>query len=71
MQWLAENWLLLLLVGGMAAMHLFGHGHGGHGGHGGHAHRRGPSDDPAKPGDSVDARADSDSDDGHDGRGAA
>ena len=38
MQWLAENWLLVLLGGGMVAMHLFGHGHGhghGHGGHGG------------------------------------
>lgn len=32
MQWLAENWLLVLLGGGMVAMHLFGHGHGGHGG---------------------------------------
>lgn len=30
MEWFAENWVLLLLVGGMAAMHLFGHGHGGH-----------------------------------------
>jgi len=28
MQWIAENWMLLLLVGGMVAMHLFGHGHG-------------------------------------------
>lgn len=34
MQWIAENWIVLLLVGGMIAMHLFGHGHGGHGGHG-------------------------------------
>lgn len=30
MAWISENWLLLLLFGGMAAMHLFGHGHGGH-----------------------------------------
>lgn len=27
-QWITENWLTLLLVGGMLAMHLFGHGHG-------------------------------------------
>ncbi|WP_375256401.1 hypothetical protein [Yoonia sp.] len=30
MDWLIENWVLVLLFGGMAAMHLFGHGHGGH-----------------------------------------
>lgn len=36
MQWLIDNWFLVLLGGGMIAMHLFGHGrHGGHGGHGG------------------------------------
>lgn len=34
MQWIVDNWLILLLLGGMLAMHLFGHGHGGHGGHG-------------------------------------
>lgn len=34
MQWLIDNWFLVLLLGGMGAMHLFGHGHGGHGGHG-------------------------------------
>ena len=36
MQWLSENWLLVVLFGGMGAMHLFGHGKGGHGkgGHG-------------------------------------
>lgn len=33
MQWLVDNWILVLLGGGMIAMHLFGHGrHGGHGG---------------------------------------
>lgn len=32
MQWLLDNWILVLLGGGMVAMHLFGHGHGGHGG---------------------------------------
>ena len=30
MQWLAENWIFLLIVVGMVAMHAFGHG--GHGG---------------------------------------
>lgn len=33
MEWIQDNWLILLLGGGMVAMHLFGHGHGGHGGH--------------------------------------
>ena len=36
MEWLTQNWVLMLLFGGMVAMHMFGHGrHGGHGGHGG------------------------------------
>jgi len=26
MEWLVENWGLVLFFGGMAAMHLFGHG---------------------------------------------
>ena len=34
MEWLSENWVFLLVVIAMIAMHLFGHG--GHGGHGGH-----------------------------------
>ncbi len=30
MQWVQENWIWILLGGGMIAMHLFGHGkHGG------------------------------------------
>lgn len=34
MQWVLDNWLLILLVVGMIVMH-FGHGmHGGKGGHG-------------------------------------
>ena len=34
-QFLADNWLVLLLVGGMLFMHFGMHrGHGGHGGHG-------------------------------------
>ena len=36
MQWLSENWVFLLVVFAMIAMHLFGHG--GHGGHGGGRH---------------------------------
>ncbi len=40
MQWMIENWLLLLVGGGMLAMHLFGHGHGH-----GHGHRRGHKND--------------------------
>ncbi len=32
MEWLSENWIWLLLFGGMGAMHLFGHRHGGGGG---------------------------------------
>jgi len=27
MQWIIENWLVVLVGGGMLAMHLFGHGH--------------------------------------------
>ena len=30
MQWIVDNWVIMLLVGGMLDMHLFGHGHGGH-----------------------------------------
>lgn len=30
MDWPIENWVLVALIGGMGAMHLFGHGHGGH-----------------------------------------
>lgn len=28
MVWILENWVLVLLIGGMLAMHLFGHRHG-------------------------------------------
>lgn len=66
MEWLAENWVVVLLVGGMALMHLFGHGHGhGHGGRGrgpaapdkadgtgnDGAESAGPSDEPPGPAD--------------------
>lgn len=32
MEWVLDNWIWILLGGGMVAMHLFGHG--GHGSHG-------------------------------------
>lgn len=35
MGFIAENWLILVLGGGMVATHLFGHGHGGKHGAGG------------------------------------
>ncbi len=28
MNWIIENWVAILLVGGMLVFHLFGHGHG-------------------------------------------
>lgn len=32
MEWLSSNWVLLALLGGCIAMHVFGHGRrGGHG----------------------------------------
>ena len=50
MQWVIENWVPLLLVGGMIAMHLFGHGHGGHGDHGKHKTQKNPKpNDMAEP----------------------
>ena len=37
MDWLAENWVGVLVFAAFIGMHLFGHGgHGGHGGSGGH-----------------------------------
>ena len=39
MEWLQSNWLWILFVVGVFAMHMFGHG--GHGGHGGHRRDRG------------------------------
>jgi hypothetical protein len=38
MEWIAENWFLILIFLLFVGMHMFGHGHGGHGGHGGHSH---------------------------------
>jgi hypothetical protein len=69
MEWLTQNWIWVALIGGMIAMHLFGHrGHGGHGGHrggcgGGHGNqddRRGPDRTPqhSNGGDVDTARAD-------------
>ena len=42
MQWIIENWLLVLLGGGMIVMHLFGHGHGH-----GRGHKKGHADKPS------------------------
>jgi hypothetical protein len=39
MQWLSENWVLIVVAIAFVAMHLFGHG-----GHGGHGRRRDESD---------------------------
>ena len=42
MNWLADNWIWLVLVGGFVALHLVGHrGGAGHGGGccGGHGHK--------------------------------
>ncbi len=40
MEWLGNNWFWILILGGMAAMHLFGHrGHGS-----GHKHGTSPPD---------------------------
>lgn len=37
MEWLANNWIWVLVGVLFVGMHLFGHGgHGGHGGRGGH-----------------------------------
>lgn len=37
MNWLSNNWIWILLIGGMLWMHLGMHrSHGGHSGHGGH-----------------------------------
>lgn len=41
MDWLANNWVWVGLVGLMLGMHLFGHGHGGHGGGRGHGGKGG------------------------------
>lgn len=46
MEWIFDNWILLLLIGGMIGLHLFGHG--GHGGHGGKKHKH---PNPEKPND--------------------
>lgn len=55
MQWILDNWILVLFGGGMIAMHMFGHGHGGHGGHGGK--KRYGQGGPGSPGQSAAVRA--------------
>jgi|Deesub1362A_J573_1020465.scaffolds.fasta_scaffold56323_2 hypothetical protein len=46
MQWIIDNWLTVVLIVGMLAMHMFGHGHGGHGGHGRRRKDEGETDHP-------------------------
>ena len=55
MQWILDNWLILLLGGGMVAMHLFGHGHGGHGKSKGKQSQNDSTADTADPGPDKDA----------------
>lgn len=56
MEWLSENWVFLLVVIAMTAMHLFGHGgHGGHGSHGG-GRRRDAGDERKRPGEEGESR---------------
>jgi len=43
MQWVIDNWILLVFGGAMVAMHLFGHR--GHGGHAGQDKNRNPDRD--------------------------
>jgi len=49
MEWIAENWFLILIIILFVGMHMFGHGHGGHGGHGkqggGHGQNHGSAGD--------------------------
>lgn len=48
MEWLAENWIWVLIGVAFVALHLFGHGgHGGHGGHSGHGRDDTSASDPA------------------------
>jgi hypothetical protein len=42
MDWLAQNWFWVALVGVFIGIHVFGHG--GCGGHGGHEAHRAPDD---------------------------
>ena len=50
MEWFLQNWVWVLFIAGMIAMHMFGHGghggHGGQGGHGGHGGHGGGQNDP-------------------------
>lgn len=43
MNWLSNNWIWILFIGGMLWMHLgMHHGHGGHGGHAKNTHQPQP-----------------------------
>ncbi len=43
MSWITSNWIWMILIGGMIAMHLR---HGGHGGHGGGTSRHSNQSNP-------------------------
>jgi len=56
MQWLLENWIIVALFGGMAAMHLVGYRRGGgHGCCGGGGHDHGKDEYGKKKQDAEDA----------------
>jgi hypothetical protein len=57
MEWLLDNWIIVALFGGMAAMHLVGHRRGGgHGCCGGGGHDRAEAGSDKKKPDAGDAR---------------
>lgn len=49
MDWLAQNWIWVVVLVLFFAVHLFGHG--GHGGHGGHRGHGGDTDATRRPAD--------------------
>ena len=54
MEWFSQNWVWVLFVAGMTAMHMFGHG--GHAGHGGHGDKSKGGDKDAEPAVKDDAQ---------------
>lgn len=63
MEWLSQNWVWLLFVAAMIAMHMFGHG--GHGGHGGHSGGTSSGDSDPKPAGKEDVQRPSKKEPGH------
>jgi len=56
MEWLFDNWIIVALFGGMAAMHLVGHRRGGGHDCGGGGHGQGQAGSDKKKPDAGDAR---------------